>query len=290
MAINLDQGTKIISEEGNAVPNLNGNETNMATARLKTPPPTTNYESKAQDSVRKDFIVKARNGLLLGFFLPGSSRLGQIETAAPSPMNSWLQIGSDGTVTLTVGTPETLAVSLARLARVVADELAADPNTIKVEQVGPRLISPPASAALHEPGRNLRPDVWKVRSAGAIAREMLVLAAMNKNGDGTAENYCARKGMITHLPSRKTYAYGQVAADAAFLPLPGCGAPPLDAKMPKIAPTSFGGDARAVLEVHGRCGVDAYSRSIDVALSQHRAVLCGTLVPPTSRGENIPRR
>jgi CO/xanthine dehydrogenase Mo-binding subunit len=244
-------------------------KTNMATTQLKTSQASSN-ETRARDSERNDFVVESRNGLLLGFYLPEGARFGQVEASRPARINSWLQIGSDGTVTLTIGAPEMNSSSLSFLAKVLAEELAVDSGTIKTETAGPRLVPPVASTVSgNAVSRAVRTKSWKLRSAGAIAREMLVSAAMNKNGDRTTGNYAVRRGVITHLPSRKTFTYGQVAVEASELPLP-VGTPPSP-----IDDSQFAGSTIPRTNFPATLETREYSRDLI-----HRPALGGTSVPP----------
>jgi isoquinoline 1-oxidoreductase beta subunit len=66
----------------------------------------------------------------------------------------------------------------------------------------------------------MRDGFVKMREAGATAREMLIAAAATKLGVPSGE-LVARDGTITHKASNKSVTYGEVAADAAKLDVPG---------------------------------------------------------------------
>src|SRR5581483_6963912 len=58
-----------------------------------------------------------------------------------------------------------------------------------------------------------------LRKAGAAARTMLTTAAAQRWGVAVGE-CAAEKSVITHLPRKRTFSYGAVAADAAKLEIP----------------------------------------------------------------------
>ena len=101
---------------------------------------------------------------------------------------------------------------------IVADELDADWETIRVVQ---------ADAHPDRYGRQMtvgsssvRRGAWSaLRRAGASAREMLVAAAAVRWGVDVTE--CATDGgFVVHKSSGRRLGYGDVAADAAVLPVP----------------------------------------------------------------------
>lgn len=239
----------------------------MSTTLHLPPEGKTSKKSDSREAPRKDFIVKEGDGLLLGFILPGTSRNDTPESVS-SRRNSWLQIAKDGSITLTVGSPEMGPNSFPWLARCLARELAVDENSIKTVQRGPSLVGP-ASA--------MRTNFWKLRTAGAMARETLIIAAMNLHGDRDRSKYSVEKGVITHLPSRKKYSYGQAAARVALANLPGS-APRI------INKTSQSGD-NGVPGVHTDA---AASRGID---SRDPGVIFSILKPSPVLGgsSDVPR-
>ena len=108
------------------------------------------------------------------------------------------------------------------LAQILCEDLMVDPNKVKLVQGGPTLANPaPIGTAINTVGSGVtRNNFWKLRDAGAIAREMLVSAAMARIGDAERANYTVAKGVITHVPSGATLSYGKVAAAAALLTPP----------------------------------------------------------------------
>lgn len=182
---------------------------------------------------RRGFLTFATGGLTLGFIIPEMSRMGELEAATTTRVNSFLNIAADETVTLTVGSIEMGQGSFSGLAQVLAEELCVDYSKIKTLQGVPTVAVPaPIGTAINTVGSSvLRTNFWKLRDAGAAARTLLIQAAALSNGDATLTNYSVTSGVIRHNPSGKTYTYGSVAAVAATLP-PG-------ASLPLIADSNF---------------------------------------------------
>ena len=173
-------------------------------------------------TLRRRTFIGAAAGLTLGFVLPVVGRAGRAEAATTAAVNAWLTIGSDNVVTLTVGSSDMGQGSFDGLAQILCEDLMVDPNKVKLVQGGPTLANPaPIGTAINTVGSGVtRNNFWKLRDAGAIAREMLVSAAMARIGDAERANYTVAKGVITHVPSGATLSYGKVAAAAALLTPP----------------------------------------------------------------------
>ncbi|CAN5434388.1 xanthine dehydrogenase family protein molybdopterin-binding subunit [soil metagenome] len=200
---------------------------------------------------RRGFLVRGIGGLALGFVLPDVLRIAEAQAAPPTnetAVASWLRIGIDESVTLTIGSSEMGQGSFSGLAQILAEELMVDYSRIVTEQGGPTLANPaPVGTAINTVGSGVtRNNFWKLRDAGAAAREMLVRAAMDRFGDYDRNRYTVNNGVITYrsgispaVPSRqlgvvpdrpipgphptsmtRTLTYGQVAAAAALLPVP----------------------------------------------------------------------
>ena len=193
----------------------------------KTLAKTSSPDDSTHRITRRQFLGAAGGGLVLGFVLPSLAGFDEAHAASAATVNSWLQIGTDDSITLTIGSSEMGQGSFSGLAQILAEDLMVDYPRIATVQGGPTLASPaPIGTAINTVGSSVtRTNFWKMRDAGAIAREMLVQAAMNRNGDPARVNYSVVNGVIRHVPSGLTYTYGQVAADAALL-TPPASAPP----------------------------------------------------------------
>ena len=172
---------------------------------------------------RRQFLgTTAASGLTLGFALNGFAPMREAHAAASARVNSWLTVGTDNSITLTIGASDMGQGSFQGLGQILAEDLMVDYTRVTLVQGGPTLVSPaPIGSAINTVGSGVtRSNYWKLRDAGAIARETLVQAAMSRQGDTTRNNYAVSNGVITHLSSGRTYTYGDVAADAALLTPP----------------------------------------------------------------------
>jgi isoquinoline 1-oxidoreductase beta subunit len=142
--------------------------------------------------------------------------------AAGGQVTAWLAVGADESITLTIGASEMGQGSFTGLAQVLAEELIVDFARVKTLQGGPSLINPvPVGAAINTVGSSvMRGNFWKMRDAGAIARETLVQAAMNLRADQTRTNYTVVNGVVKHIPTGITMTYSSLAYAASLLKRP----------------------------------------------------------------------
>ncbi len=162
----------------------------------------------------------AGGGLLLGFHLPWESHA-TAATSAAQEINAWLRIDRDDMVTIVVGQSEMGQGVHTALPMIVAEELEANWQKVRVEFA-------PVAAAYRNPifhiqgtggSTSVRGFYDPLRQAGAAAREMLVAAAANSWGVSPGE--CrVEDGVIVHKPSGRKLRYGVLAAAAAKLTPP----------------------------------------------------------------------
>ena len=160
---------------------------------------------------RRSFVVIAAGagaGLLLGFRLPVSRRADeeQPESSDWAP-NAWLRIAESGTVTIQVAKAEMGQGVWTALPMIVAEELDADWNAVRIEQSPAR--SPYETAT---GGSDSVAGSWlPLRQAGAVARAMLVAAAAAEwNVDRTECETTA--GSVLHRPTNRSLSYGALEA------------------------------------------------------------------------------
>ena len=174
---------------------------------------------------RRDFLKKVSlsgGGLLLGFHLFDAeaaetvSVLG-LNAAESAGFNSYVSIASDGIVTIFSPNPELGQNIKTSFAMIVAEELEADWAKVKVVQA--HLDTTKFDRQLTG-GSGAIPHSWKrLRTAGATARQLLVTAASNRWKVPEAE-CVAEKGFVLHKASGRKLGYGELAAEAAKLPVP----------------------------------------------------------------------
>ncbi len=179
-------------------------------------------------------------------------------SAGQAVLTAWIKIGTDGTVIVQVPRQEMGQGVTTALPMLVAEELDADPGSVRFEQA---VIDPLyANATLIGDGVPMRPDdtgwlaalmrttqyqlgellgvqatggstsvrdAWgPMRKAGAVARAMLVQAAAKRFGV-RASDCTVEKSVVEHTPSGKRAGFGELAVEAAKLTMP-CDARPKD--------------------------------------------------------------
>ena len=166
----------------------------------------------------ENLLMASSGGLTLGFFLLEVSQMARVKAAAGTEVNTWLQISTDESITLTIGAAERGPATFSELVRVAAENLSVEVSRIATVADGPTLFSPvpfrKGFRAEH------RVKGWKMKDAAAAAREMLVQSAMDQTGDDCRDHYLVRDGAILCLPRKTALSYGQVAAAASMLPPP----------------------------------------------------------------------
>lgn len=190
---------------------------------------------------RRQFI--GSTGLSIGVALHFGSRSTEAQAAGSSTqqVNSWLNIGSDNSVSLTIGVTEMGQGTFSTLGQIMAEDLMVDYSRIQLRQGGPVYNVSPApigSAIVTAGSSSTRNNYWKLRDAAAIARETLVQAAMNALGDSTRANFTVSNGVITHSSGKKL-SYGEVAAAAALLTPPASAPLVPDSQLKVIGVPSF---------------------------------------------------
>src|SRR5947207_7366554 len=174
---------------------------------------------------RRQFLrvtALAGGGILLGSYLDSLDATAAYAAstgsgAAEFVPNAFIRITPDGAVTIIAKNPEIGQGVKTMLPMIVADELGVDWKVVKVEQA---LFDPVAYGRQAAGGSTATPTNWdNHRRVGAAGRQMLLSAAALTWGVPLDE-CSAASGVVTHRPSKKTLAYGALAAKAATLPVP----------------------------------------------------------------------
>ena len=182
--------------------------------------------SRIQNVSRRGFLQGVLSGgaFVLGAYL--SPRVMRTGPAVRTPDNRtafhpnvFLGIETDGTVYIMAHRSEMGNGSRTALPRVLADELNADWNRVKIVQaVGDlRYGSQDTDAS-----RSIREFFDIMRQAGATARLMLIRAAARQWSVPVSE---CESGLhlVRHAPSGRQYKYGELALAASHLPVPSKG-------------------------------------------------------------------
>jgi isoquinoline 1-oxidoreductase subunit beta len=234
---------------------------------------------------RRQFLGGA-SALTLALVLPG--REGQAAAAPGTAVNAWLTIGSDDSISLTVGSSDMGQGSFAGLAHILCEDLMVDPARVQLVQGGPTLTAPaPVGSAINTVGSGvIRNNFWKLRDAGATAREMLVIAAMARVGDSSRGSFSVSDGRVTHLPSGSVFTYGQLAAAAALVPAPTNAALVPDSQFRCIGKTLPRPDIPLKVDGSAVYGLDVRVPGLVYAVIRHCPSFGGTLAatPPVPTG------
>ena len=154
--------------------------------------------------------------LVLGACLPVRGAFAQAKAAAAFEPNLFLAIDGDGTVRVTAHRSEMGQGIRTALAQVVADELDADWSRVEViqaegdEKYGNQNTDGSVSILL---------NYDRLRATGASARLMLRQAAADRWGVDV-ESVSAVDHAVIHAATGRRLDYGELAADAAQLPVP----------------------------------------------------------------------
>ncbi len=165
---------------------------------------------------RREFIKLAAAGsgaLVLGFRIGLGDETGE---AGPFAPNAWVRIEPDGSIVIKVGKTEMGQGVRTALPMILAEELNADFQKVKLEQASPGLLF----RSLGTGGSTSMMGMWyPMRHAGAAARTMLIAAAAERWS--VPPESCRSAGSVVHHPaSGRQVAYGDLVADAARQPVP----------------------------------------------------------------------
>lgn len=223
---------------------------------------------------RRSFLA-ASGAFTLGLALAE----GRAEAASGgNAVNSWLTVGADNSVTLTVGASDMGQGSVQGLAQILAEDLMVDPNRITIVQGGPTMANPaPVGTATNTVGSSVtRNNYWRLRDAGAAARETLVLAAMNALGDAQRSHYSVSDGVVLHTSGARA-SYGQLAAAAALLKAPTGAALVPDTQLRSIGQPLPRQDIPLKVDGSAKYGLDVRLPGMVFAVVKHSPTFGGTL-------------
>ena len=181
--------------------------------------------ASAEDLSRRGFLragATASGALLLSLSLPFASRNGEaakVETFVP---NAFIRIGGDGQVVLTMPYVEMGQGTYTSIPMLIAEELEVDLKQVRLEHAPPneKLYVNPLLGVQATGNSNAIRGAWQpLRQAGATARSMLVSAAA-KRWKVDPSSCRAQSGEVLHVPTGRSVRYGELAVDAAGMPVP----------------------------------------------------------------------
>ena len=173
---------------------------------------------------RRTFLkasAMAGGGLMLSFnWLAGCQPSGPAPKGMPDDwhnINAFLKIGDNGLVTIMSPNPEIGQNVKTSMPMIVAEELDVNWRDVVVEQAG--LNTDMFTRQLAGGSQSIRQGWVGLRTAGATARRMLMEAAA-KQWDVPAGEVTTEGGIIRHASSGQELGYGDVASEAATMPVP----------------------------------------------------------------------
>jgi isoquinoline 1-oxidoreductase beta subunit len=198
-------------------------------------------------------------GLVLGFHLPSAGR-GAAAATGETPINAWLRIAPDDSVTVVVAHSEMGQGVYSSLPMLLAEELEVDWRKVRAEMAPADQVYRNRIFGIQGTGgsTSVRASFDHLRQAGATAREMLRRAAAE--GWGVPLEDCkAQGGRVLHRASGRSAGYGELAPVAAKLD------PPAEVALKRPEDWTLIGTAAPRLDVPAKVDGSA-GFGIDVAL------------------------
>src|SRR2546428_686621 len=165
-------------------------------------------------------------GLLIGFTAGRSiSAAGATEKLASESFapNAFIRIDPKGQVTLIMPYVEMGQGTYTSIPMLSAEELEVDLKQVRLEHAPPneKLYGNPLLGGIQATGNSnaVRASWQPLRQAGATARTMLVSAAA-KRWNVDPASCRAQSGEVRHAPTGRRLKYGELAAEAASMPVP----------------------------------------------------------------------
>ncbi|WP_076858495.1 xanthine dehydrogenase family protein molybdopterin-binding subunit [Bradyrhizobium mercantei] len=184
-----------------------------------------NLSERAADLSRRNFLragAIAGGGLLLSVSLPFASRENEAAAADGFAPNAFIRIGGDGKVVLTMPYVEMGQGTYTSIPMLIAEELEVGLNQVQLEHAPPsdKLYANPLLGVQATGNSNAMRGAWQpMRKAGATAKAMLIAAAA-KRWNVEPASCRAENGEVHHAASGRKLGYGELAADAAQMPVP----------------------------------------------------------------------
>ena len=172
---------------------------------------------------RRQFIQKSAavtGSFVVGMYLPITSEAAVGDASKAALANAWIRIMPNNKITLMCARSEMGQDVYTSLPALLAEELNLPLSMIQVEIAGvaPVYINAMLGGQITGGSTSVREAFDKLRTAGAATRTVLIQAAAQR-WNVAASDCKAMNGQVTH-PSGKSATYGELAANAAKLPLP----------------------------------------------------------------------
>jgi isoquinoline 1-oxidoreductase beta subunit len=164
----------------------------------------------------------AGGGLLLSLALPPANGEAAAPDANAFTPNAFIRIDSSGQITLTMPYVEMGQGTYTAIPMLIAEELEVELTQVRLEHAPPneKLYANPLLGVQATGNSNAIRGAWQpLREAGAVARTMLIAAAA-KRWRVDPSSCQAQKSEVLHAATGRRATYGELAADAARMPIP----------------------------------------------------------------------
>jgi len=186
----------------------------------------TKGQSRAASGLsRRRFLqagAAAGGGLLLGLHLPLAHDAAAAAKSDDFVPNAFIRIEADGRIVLIMPYVEMGQGTYTSIPMLIAEELEVDLQQVRLQHApaNEKLYANPLLGVQATGNSNAIRGAWQpLRQAGAVARTMLVSAAA-KRWDVDPASCRAQSGEVLHAPTGRKIAYGDLAAEAARMPMP----------------------------------------------------------------------
>ncbi|MGH7118582.1 MAG: molybdopterin cofactor-binding domain-containing protein [Acetobacteraceae bacterium] len=185
-----------------------------------------NRPASTNDLSRRRFLkagAAAGGGLMLSLSLPIANGEAQAAETVPFAPNAFIRIEHSGQIVLIMPYVEMGQGTYTSIPMLISEELEVGLSQVRLEHAPPdkKLYGNPLLAGVQATGGStaIRAAWQPMREAGAIARTMLVSAAA-KRWKVDPASCRVQSGEVLHAPTGRSATYGELAADAARLPVP----------------------------------------------------------------------
>jgi isoquinoline 1-oxidoreductase subunit beta len=184
-----------------------------------------NQFQSTKDITRRGFLQAgsaAGGGLILTLRLPFTKREAEAADTDRFEPNAFVRLDRDGRVVLTMPYVEMGQGTYTSIPMLIAEELEVDLKQVHLEHAPPneKLYANPLLGVQATGNSNAIRGAWQpLRQAGATVRTMLVAAAA-KRWNVDPSSCRAQSGEVLHVPTGRTFKYGEIAGDAARMPVP----------------------------------------------------------------------
>ena len=174
---------------------------------------------------RRSFLqagAAAGGSLVLSLRLPfANGEAGAADADGFAP-NAFIRIERGGRIVLTMPYVEMGQGTYTSIPMLIAEELEVDLKQVQIEHAPPneKLYGNPLLGGIQATGNSnaIRASWRPLREAGAVARTMLVATA-SKRWNVDPASCRAQSGEVLHVSTGRRFTYGELAADAARMPV-----------------------------------------------------------------------